>query len=485
MPEARRKPEALDGKHFEVVVIGAGMAGLASALRLAMFGKSVLLLEKHYVVGGLNSFFARGGRKFDVGLHAVTNFPPNGSAKASPLIRLCRQLRIPFEELALSPQSFSRIAFPDVDLRFDNEFAFFLSEVERLFPREKDRFQKLLRTMEAFDAYSPEVAGDVSARSILAEHLREPLLTEILLCPTCYYGSAVENDIDFASFVMLFDAIFRQGLARPLDGIRRFLDPILKRYEEMGGQRRMNLGVKHIVTKNDNVEHLELDNGEIIFADHVISTCGVVETERMLSSTSQDENADDVGRISILESIAVFKEQPADFGWEETIVFYNDADVFRYERPDGLTDPRSGVICIPNNYRYPNGEQMPEGQLRVTCLANYEKWVALDEDTYRSQKEICRKAMLDVALGYLPNGKSMAEDLEERTELLDIFSPRTITKFTSHLDGALYGSPRKSRNGSTQFSNLYLAGADQGYVGIVGAMLGGVAVANNRILRGD
>ncbi|SVD58839.1 uncharacterized protein METZ01_LOCUS411693, partial [marine metagenome] len=172
-------------------------------------------------------------------------------------------------------------------------------------------------------------------------------------------------------------------------------------------------------------------------------------------------------------------------GWEETIVFYNDADVFRYERPDELTDPRSGVICIPNNYRYPNGEQMAEGQLRVTCLANYEKWVALDENTYRSQKEICRKAMLEVALGYLPNGKSMAKKLEERTELLDIFSPRTIKKFTGHLDGALYGSPRKSRNGSTRFGNLYLAGADQGYVGIVGAMLGGVAVANNRILRGD
>ena len=172
-------------------------------------------------------------------------------------------------------------------------------------------------------------------------------------------------------------------------------------------------------------------------------------------------------------------------GWEETKVFYNDDDVFRYARLDKITDHRSGLICIPNHYRYPNGEQMPEGQLRVTCLANYEKWVALDESTYRSQKEICRKSMLDVALGYLPNGKSMATELEESTELLDIFSPRTIKKFTGHLDGALYGSPRKSRDGSTQFSNLYLAGADQGYVGIVGAMLGGVAVANNRILRGD
>jgi phytoene dehydrogenase-like protein len=485
LPEAHRKPEALDGQHYDVVVIGAGMAGMASALRLAMFGKSVLLMEKHYVVGGLNSFFARGGRKFDVGLHAVTNFPPKGARKASPLVRLCRQLRIPFDELSLSPQSFSRIAFPDVDIRFDNEFSFFISEVERLFPSEKDRFQNLLRTMETFDAYSPEVAGDVSARSILNEYLKEPLLIEILLCPTCYYGSAVENDIDFASFVMLFDAIFRQGLARPFDGIRRLLDPVLKKYEELGGKRRMNLGVKRIVTKNDYVERLELENGEQIFASHVISTCGVVETERMLSSPAQDESPYDVGRISILESIAVFKKQPSDFGWEETIVFYNNAEVFSYERPNELTDPNSGVICIPNNYRYPDGKKMPEGQLRVTCLANYDKWVALDEKTYRSQKEICRKAMLDVALGYLPNGKSMAKELEDRTELLDVFSPRTIKKFTGHLDGALYGSPRKSRNGSTRFDNLYLAGADQGYVGIVGAMLGGVAIANNRILRGD
>ena len=47
---------------------------MSAALRLGMFGKKVALVEKHYVVGGLNSFYARKGRKFDVGLHAVTNW---------------------------------------------------------------------------------------------------------------------------------------------------------------------------------------------------------------------------------------------------------------------------------------------------------------------------------------------------------------------------------------------------------------------------
>ena len=32
-------------------------------------------------------------------------------------------------------------------------------------------------------------------------------------------------------------------------------------------------------------------------------------------------------------------------------------------------------------------------------------------------------------------------------------------------------------------SKSFLAGTDQGYIGIVGAMLGGIAIANNRILR--
>ena len=67
--------------------------------------------------------------------------------------------------------------------------------------------------------------------------------------------------------------------------------------------------------------------------------------------------------------------------------------------------------------------------------------------------------------------------------MTDAFTPRTIKRFTSHENGTLYGSPTKSRDGSTKFKIYFLAGTDQGYVGIVGAMLGGIAVANNQILR--
>lgn len=458
------------------------MSGLSAALRLAMFGKKVVIFERHYVVGGLNSFYARKGRKFDVGLHAVTNFPSPSSGKTSPLLRACRQLRIPFESLNLYPQSSSRISFADKHVRFNNDFSFFLSQIEENFPKEKDRFQIFLKKMEDFDAYSINVA-DLSTRSVLKESFSDPLLGEMLLCPTSYYGSAQENDIDFATFTMLFDAIFKQGLARPKNGIRAILNPLIKKLTESGVKRLMNQGVKQIKSENEKATEIIMESGEIFSADQIISTCGLVETEELIDSTEKSSIPKKIGNFSIIETISVFKGKPKDFGWDETVVFYNNQEEFHYEKPKGTIDTSTGVICLPENYQDPNNHEMEEGRLRITNPANFEKWAELDEKSYIEEKTRCEVKMLQQSLEYLPNGKPQENRFIEATLMKDTFTPRTIKKFTNHANGALYGSPIKSRSGSSRLKNLFLAGTDQGYIGIVGAMLGGIAVANNRILR--
>ena len=70
---------------------------------------------------------------------------------------------------------------------------------------------------------------------------------------------------------------------------------------------------------------------------------------------------------------------------DDTIVFFNDSDRFDYARPPGQVDPRSGVICFPNNFDY-GGAQLPEGLFRVTCLANYDEWAQLPEEAYQADK---------------------------------------------------------------------------------------------------
>src|SRR5262245_44869099 len=95
---------------YDTLIIGAGMSGLAAGIRLAQFDRKVAILERHYLWGGLNSFYKRAGRRFDTGLHALTNFVPPKTSGA-PLTRILRQLRIPYEALGLAPQGFSQCAF--------------------------------------------------------------------------------------------------------------------------------------------------------------------------------------------------------------------------------------------------------------------------------------------------------------------------------------------------------------------------------------
>ncbi len=464
----------------EVLIIGAGLAGLAAATRLAMFGKKVILLEKHYVVGGLNSFYAKEGRKFDVGLHALTNYPSPSSGKSSPLLKLCRQLRLPLDKLDLLPQSSSRITFGSQSLCFNNNFDYFLSQVAEIFPKSIDSFSSFLRKMEEFPAYSVD-AEELSTRTILKNSGIDPLLGEMLLCPTCYYGSARPNDIDFPTFIMLFDAIFKQGLSRPAAGIRAILDPLTQKLKDLGVTRRMNCGVQSILTKDELTTGVILESGETIEAEQIISTCGIRETENLLKKEVIESPTVETGQFSIIESIRVFDGHPRDFGWDETVVFFNQSEQFNYNCPDSLVDLQSGVICIPDNYGANQGNK--EAKLRVTHPANFSQWSALSQDEYRSEKNSWEKTILESAMHYLPNGNNLLPQLIKKTLMTDTFTPTTVKRFTSHINGTLYGSPTKRRDGATKYKNLYLAGTDQGYVGIVGAMLGGIAVANNQILR--
>ena len=52
---------------YDVIVIGSGLAGMTSANILARQGYSVLLLEHHYQLGGMATWFKRqNGHIFDI-----------------------------------------------------------------------------------------------------------------------------------------------------------------------------------------------------------------------------------------------------------------------------------------------------------------------------------------------------------------------------------------------------------------------------------
>jgi phytoene dehydrogenase-like protein len=150
---------------YDAIVIGAGMSGMAAGIRLAMFDKKVVVIEKHSIPGGLNSYYQRrnfelgGVRQFDVGLHALTNFIKKGE-KGKPFSKLLKQLRLSYDDFKLCPQTQSKISFPETELKFSNDFDLLLTEVHEKFPRQIDQFNLLVEKVKevVFEIYDLSVS---------------------------------------------------------------------------------------------------------------------------------------------------------------------------------------------------------------------------------------------------------------------------------------------------------------------------------------
>ncbi len=458
---------------YDTAIIGAGMSGLAAGIRLAYYDRRVCILERHTTIGGLNSFYRLAGRNYDVGLHAVTNFTPKGTKKG-PLARLLRQLRIGWDEFSLTPQVGSRIAFPDATLNFGNGLDLLLAEVDAKFPTERDNFRRMLADIADYDAVQPGMM-ERSAREFVASHLRDPLLAEMIFCPLMYYGNAREHDMDFGQFCIMFRSIFCEGFARPWAGVRIILKKLVRRFRELGGELRLRAGVQRMDVARDSVTRLVLDDGEEIEAKQVLSSAGWRETMHLCGQTrNSQEAARESGQLSFVECISVLDRQPRELGHDRTIVFFNDSPTFHWRKPESIVDLRSGVICSPNNFQYET--PLDEGILRVTNLANYDSWRSLQESEYRLAKLSWYDRVVESAVRFVP-------DYRSHVVATDMFTPTTVERFTGHENGAVYGAPRKRFDGTTPLKNLFICGTDQGFVGIIGAMVSGITIANQHLLQ--
>jgi phytoene dehydrogenase-like protein len=453
------------------LIIGSGLSGIAAAIRFSRYFPDVLLLEKHSRVGGLNSYYYRNNTLFETGLHAITNYAKPNHKKA-PLNRLLRQLKLSRYDFQTLEQIQSEIRFINNEsLLFSNDFDLFRTEVKEKFPHCSAKFDSFIAIIDNYDPFTPKQF--ISARAFLHEHLQDELLINMVLCPLLYYGSSLENDIDLDQFVIMFRAIFQEGMFRPAGSMKDFLDTLLQQYKNFGGELRLKTKVTRILHQDNTVTGIQLEGGEIIECNHILSTIGYEETLELLG-TQPEHNQDK--RLGFLESIFQFpstvqKHYPCD----KTIIFYNRGTTFNYQRPADLLSLESGVICFPSNFQ--NRKQNKHFEIRATHLSSYSSWekARITKKSYQSQKNL---TTAEIRI----NLENIVGDFENNIVYEDTFTPITIEKFTAKKEGAIYGNPKKFKEGELGYKNLFLAGTDQGLLGIVGSMLSGVTMVNQHIL---
>ncbi len=115
--------------------------------------------------------------------------------------------------------------------------------------------------MIEYDDLDPQTATR-SARAVVSGIVRDPLLVEMILCPLMFYGSARQNDMDFAQFCIMFRSIFFEGLARPFAGMRLILKKLVRKFRELGGELRLRAGVSRMSVADGQVHSVVLDDGQ-------------------------------------------------------------------------------------------------------------------------------------------------------------------------------------------------------------------------------
>ncbi|MDD4098334.1 MAG: NAD(P)/FAD-dependent oxidoreductase [Lentisphaeria bacterium] len=458
---------------YDVIIIGAGLSGISAGVRLSHYGRKVRILERHAFPGGMNAYYERRGRTLDVGLHALTNFAPEG-IRSAPLNKLLRQMRIRRHELDLQPQTFSEIVFPACSLRLDNDFAAFAAQVEQHFPGETAGFRRLVDRIRQTDALSP-VAVEESARAVLDEYLASPLLRDLLLCPVMLYGNPMAGDMDFNQFCIIFQSVILEGFGRPRHGMKPFLDCLLKRFTDQGGELSLGVGVSGMTVTDGRVSAVVTDKGEELHADAFLSCAGALETARLFRTPPPELAAFPAGNIGFCETLFDLNCPPRHLGLDACVIFRNLRDEFVFAPPAARVDWHSQIICMPGNYQQCEGIA-DANTVRLSLLASPSWWFGLAPGPYREAKKRLAEEQIAMLDAWKPG-------FAEAVTGWDMFTPKTIRRFTGHVNGAIYGSPRKLRSGaSADLSNLFLCGTDQGFLGIVGALMSGAAIANRHLL---
>lgn len=452
--------------HYDVVVIGSGLAGLTSANLLARQGYSVLLLEHHYQLGGMATWFKRrGGHIFDISLHGF----PVGMKKS------CRKYWT--DEIADSIVQLKGIRFenPQFSLRttFDREdFTRLLIEKFGIAPETVQAFFDTARGMNFFDEQNRSV------RDLFEEFFPDRSDVVRLLMEPITYANGSTLDDPAITYGIVFSNFMHKGVFTFQGGTDALVNKMREELERNGVDLRIRTLVEKIEVSPDRRVTGVVANGRRIGCSAVVSNANLKTTILGLAGREHFDPAfvEEAEAVRLNNSSCqVYIALKAGEGFDDSVgdlLFHSEHKGFDVDAMLSRT-----ISSRTFSFYYPHTRPGSDRWLVVSSTnANYDDWARLSDEEYEAAKQDLCETTLDCLDQYVPGVREKVDHFEAST-------PRTFEHYTRHQMGASFGTKfeglKVSETLPEQIEGLYHAGS----VGIImsgwlGAVNYGVIVAN-------
>lgn len=457
-------------KQYDVIVIGGGNGGLASAATLAEKGKSVILFEKHNIPGGCGTSFRRGRFEFEVALHQLSHM--GTEENPGPLRELFKRYGILDEINWIQIKELFRVNFPDgtgVSLPAERkQCEDFLCEE---FPSQADGIRKYFETVYKFCAEAAEFAaksakstgepgalkkaimkagftklyptlanyGLKSTQEVLDEFFTDSKLQLALSAYWCFMGVPPAR-FPFAILAKCTN-FYLETKPYYLTGTSMMMNQaIMEAVQKMGGTVRLNCGVKRIILENGKAVGVIDEFGEEYRAKKIISNISPLATygnlllpEEIPDAAREYLKPYTVG-ISAITCFIGLDCTPEEIGFTTSFTL-------NYESLDANEDFKDAYKLLPGNdplvatcYTVDDPSVSPKGTSVITAgtLKYGEPWEKLPPEQYYEMKYEAGRRIVERLEKMYPG---FAEHIEE----MEIATPLTHMRYLGHPGGAIYG----------------------------------------------